>query len=130
MCVGHHSEGPGLRSLLDRVNKGMVSEVVAMHRDGLARFATDLLEFFLRQQGCKLMVHRLDEGSSGHEVAEVHMEYIAVSVVNHNGERAAESIGKLSSRERQEEEEACALKGQEDVQPTAGEKGTRLPSEV
>ncbi|MCP3665419.1 MAG: recombinase family protein [Gammaproteobacteria bacterium] len=129
VASGINLKKPGLRALLERVHKGMVPEVVVMHRDRAARFVIDLLEFVLRQQGCELLVHRRDEGSGERELAETQMEGRATSVAGHHGKRAAQERRKRKRRKRQEEEKARALEGQEDVQAAPRKKGSRLPAQ-
>lgn len=47
----------GLRTILNRAFKGLVAQVVVMHRDRLSRFAPDLLQYILERLGVKLVVH-------------------------------------------------------------------------
>jgi predicted site-specific integrase-resolvase len=69
---------PSLRSILE------VKEVVVMHRDRLARFAIDLLEFIFRQKGTKILVHRQgeDTAESIKQLAEDFLAITTVSVAN------------------------------------------------
>ncbi|MCW5672896.1 MAG: IS607 family transposase, partial [Hydrogenophaga sp.] len=89
----------GLRALLERVNTGMVPQVVVMHRDRLARFATDLLEFVFQQHGTKLVLHCPreaaghgddgDDATGYNELAEDLLAVTTVFVASHNGKRSA-----------------------------------------
>ena len=45
VASGVNFKRPGLRALLDAIHRGNVKEVVVLHRDRLARFALDLLEY-------------------------------------------------------------------------------------
>lgn len=63
----------------------MVSEVVVMHRDRLARLGYDLLEFIFSKAGVRLMVHGRDEGAEG----ERDLADDLLVVASHNGRRAA-----------------------------------------
>jgi predicted site-specific integrase-resolvase len=53
---------PGLRSILEHVVQGTVSEVVVADRDRLSRFATELIIFVLSICGCTLVVHNEKDG--------------------------------------------------------------------
>ncbi len=86
----------GLRALLERVHQGMVSEVVVLHRDRLARIAVDLLEFIFNQNNTKLVVHCQSENSQStqddgyNELAEDLLAITTVFVASHNGKRSAQ----------------------------------------
>ena len=63
---GINFKRPGLRTLLEQVHTGMVSEVVVLQRDRLARIAIDLLEFVFTQNNTKLLVHcQMQDSRSG-----------------------------------------------------------------
>jgi predicted site-specific integrase-resolvase len=95
----------GLCSLLERLHQGMVSEVVVMHRDRLARFAFDLLEFIFKQKGCRLVVHRQGKGAeSTEQLAEDLMAITTVFVATHHGKRAAENRKRRKSSQEKEKE--------------------------
>jgi putative resolvase len=46
----------GLKALLERASKGDKLTVVVAHKDRLARFGVELIEYFLALHGCKLLV--------------------------------------------------------------------------
>jgi predicted site-specific integrase-resolvase len=46
----------GLTTILDKAMHGDISEVVVAHRDGLCRFAFELLEWISKRNGVKLVV--------------------------------------------------------------------------
>jgi len=92
----------GLRSLLDRCFEGVVEEVAVLHRDRLARFGVELLEYIFKKNNVRLLV--VGEGatadSSTHEVLEAVVDpaqeladdLIAVTgffMARHNGLRSA-----------------------------------------
>lgn len=52
----------GLRSLLDRLSQGIKLTLVVAHRDRLARFGFELVEYLVQQNGGELLV--LDQTSS------------------------------------------------------------------
>ncbi len=65
-----------------RVHNVHFGPFVVMHRDRLARFATDLQEFIFRQEGTKLVVHHQGENiaDSTKQLAEDHMAITTVFV--------------------------------------------------
>jgi putative resolvase len=88
----------GLHTLLERVLSGMVSEVVVMHRDRLARIGYDLLEFIFATVGTKLVVHCKDDGSNNDDLADDLLAITTHLVASYNGRRAADN----RKRRRQE----------------------------
>ena len=50
---------------MDQVYNGLVSEVVVLHKNRLSRFATDLLKYFFKKAGVKLVVHCAGEDCRG-----------------------------------------------------------------
>jgi predicted site-specific integrase-resolvase len=88
----------GLQALLDRVYKGVVKEVVVMHKDRLARIGCELLEFTFEKFGTKLVVHsQSQDDSDEHDDL---MSIISVFVASHHGKRGAEN----RKRRREEDE--------------------------
>ncbi len=87
-----------------------------MHRDRLARFAVNPLEFIFRQKGTKLVVHCQgeDTAESTKQLAEDLMAITAVFVVNHHGKRAAEGRRRRTYA-REEEEENLKKQNKEDL---------------
>ncbi len=55
----------GLLSILEQSNNGLIEEVVVAHKDRLARFAFELIQWLLEKNGCKLVV--LNESISEEE---------------------------------------------------------------
>lgn len=81
----------GLETLLERVLSGMVSEVVVMHRDRLARIGFELLEFIFEKTGTKLLVHCPTSNVGQGELAEDLLAVTTHFVASYNGRRAAEN---------------------------------------
>lgn len=81
----------GLQTLLERVLSGMVSEVIIMHKDRLARIGYDLLEFIFTKAGTKLVVHGSNEESKDTELADDLLAVTTHFVASFNGRRAAET---------------------------------------
>ena len=128
IASGINFKRPGLRALLDAVHRRGVSQVVVMHRDRLARFAIDLLEYIFRQQSVKLVVHRQCQAGaeSTQQLAEDLMAITTVFVASHHGKRAAEGRRR---RKRQKEEEAQArqVQDEENVQAPQDPEDQGLP---
>ena len=103
ICSGINFKRPGLRSLLDKCYQGLVNEIVIMHKDRLARFGFDLLEFLFQKFGVKLVVLSTSsqalQRSREQELSEDLLAIINVFVASNNGRRAAEN------RKRRREEE-------------------------
>ena len=128
---GINFKRPGLRTLLDKLDKGMVSEVVVMHRDRLARFACDLLEFFFQQKGCKFVVHRRGEGPEEFtQLAEDLMAITTVFVASHHGKRAAENRRKRKERTGEEKKETCKVKSKKSLQISEDSKSEGVSNSI
>lgn len=59
-----------LRSLLERVLSGDVSMVVVCHKDRLARFGVELIQWLCERQGCQLVVLQQSDLSPEREMVE------------------------------------------------------------
>lgn len=115
---GINFKKPGLRSLLDRVDKGIVEEIVVMYKDRLARFAIDLLEYIFSQKGVRFVVHRRGPGAEGaQQLAEDLMAITTVFVASNNGKRTAE--GRRRRKRKREEEEKNRKKHDEEGVPSS-----------
>lgn len=81
----------GLRSLLDKIYKGLVREVVVLHKDRLSRFAAALLEYIFEQSNVKFVVHSPSQDLSGfNDLADDLLAVTTFFVASHNGKRSAE----------------------------------------
>ena len=60
----------GLRSILERVHRGDKLEVVVVHRDRLARFGFELIEWLVQQNGGNVVVLNQSGGSPESELTE------------------------------------------------------------
>ena len=78
---------PGLTRLLEQVQGGLVDEVVVAHKDRLARFGTELIEWILKRAGTRLVV--LDQAtlSPTEEVTQDLMAIVHVFSCRLNGKR-------------------------------------------
>lgn len=124
----------GLNSILDQCIAGNIAEIVVMHKDRLARFATELLELIFKKTGVKLLVHskscQPETRSETQELAEDLLAITTVFVAKHNGRRSA--INRKRRRDVSEGGEAkegkgesCSKKRKEDRKATAGDEGTQ-----
>lgn len=60
----------GLRSILERLHRGDKLEVVVAHRDRLARFGFELIQWLVEQNGGQVMVLNQSDGSPQSELTE------------------------------------------------------------
>ena len=87
ICSGLKYKRPGLTRLLEQVQGGLVNEVVVAHKDRLARFGTELIEWILQRAGARLVV--LDQAilSPTEEVTQDLMAIVHVFSCRLNGKR-------------------------------------------
>lgn len=71
----------GLLAVLERVLAGVVDEVVVMHRDRLARYGVELLEFVFKEAGTRLVVLGLDGTDESSETRELADDLLAITTV-------------------------------------------------
>ena len=57
----------GFQSLLERVNRGDIEEVVVFHKDRMARFGFDLVESIFKLNNTELKIHEREENKSCEE---------------------------------------------------------------
>jgi predicted site-specific integrase-resolvase len=112
----------GLQTLLERIHKGQVGEVVVFHKDRLCRFGFELVEWIFTKAGVKLVVlgqdlasRPDDDAREQQELAEDLLSIVTVFVAKHNGRRSA------TNRKRRKEEAKAAAR------PTREEKKARKP---
>lgn len=60
----------GLEALLDRCLRGVVSGVVVVYKERLARYGVEIFEFIFEEIGVKLVVHRQRAPSNEDELAQ------------------------------------------------------------
>jgi len=89
----------GLKKLLQKSNKGEISELIVAHRDRLCRFSFELLEYILKLNGTKILVldageHKL-QGSSSEELAEDLLSFIHVFNCRQMGKRRYKVSNKI-----------------------------------
>jgi predicted site-specific integrase-resolvase len=71
----------GFKALLERAHAGLVGEVVVAHRDRLARFAFELVEWVLRKAGVQVVVLDLAEDQPGSRSDEQELAEDLLSIV-------------------------------------------------
>ena len=98
---GVNFKRPGLKTLLERASRGIVSEVVVTHRDRLCRFAFDLLQYIFSLHSAKLVVLFNESTSNEQELTEDILAINTVFICRMQGRRAAHN-----RRERQNKREA------------------------
>lgn len=91
----------GLLQLLELCNRGFVSEVVIAYRDRLCRFAYDLIEWQLLQNGVKILVLNQNLDSPNAELADDLMSIVHVFNCRMQGKRKYKT---KKSKEQEEEE--------------------------
>lgn len=101
----------GLQALLDACFRGVVSQVVVLHRDRLCRFAYDLLDCVIRKTGTQIMVldtHTAEDGDGGMcDARELADDLLAITchfVARNNGMRSAEHRRKRKASSQETEE--------------------------
>ncbi|QDL06735.1 IS607 family transposase [Brasilonema octagenarum UFV-E1] len=70
IASGLNFKRPGLKTLLGRVREGNVGLVVVAHKDRLARFGFDLIQWLLQQDNTRLVVLNQDNLSPEREMVE------------------------------------------------------------
>lgn len=131
----------GLRTLVDKVHAGDVSEVVVMHRDRLCRFGTDFMEYIFGKTGTKLVVlDRLRgaeadrDGGCPNELADDLLAVTTFFVARHNGKRAAEKQRKRRDRNNKAKGGATGCtkdaENSDDKEGEAGDGNQEDPSET
>ena len=69
----------GFQSLLERVNRGDIEEVVVFHKDRMARFGFDLVESIFKLNNTELKIHEREENKScEEELAEDLMSIVTI----------------------------------------------------
>ena len=105
---GVNFKRPGLKTLLERTSRGMVSEIVVTHRDRLCRFAFDLIQYMLSLHTTKLVVLFNDTTSDEHELSQDILAINTVFICRMQGKRAAlHRRERQNRRNKQEEESQC-----------------------
>lgn len=101
----------GLQALLERASKGDKLKVVVAHKDRLARFGTELIEFILKQNGGELVVLDSTKASPQEELAADVLAILHVFSARLHGIRKYYNKIKedLPSTEQEAEEDALHL---------------------
>ena len=94
ICSGLQYKRKGLSRLLECVQAGTIKEVVVAHKDRLARFGTELIEWIIRQAGATLFVLDKATLSPTEEVTQDLMAIVHVFSCRLNGKRRYKSSHK------------------------------------
>ena len=123
IASGVNFKRKGLCSLLELVLSGVVSEVAIAHRDRLARFGCDLLEFVFAKVGTRLVVLCADEDTDDkHDLASDLLAVTTLFVASYNGRRSAENQ-RRRRREKKSGVESGRKKRRKEAQVGAGDDG-------
>ena len=87
ICSGLQYKRKGLSRLLECVQAGTIKEVVVAHKDRLARFGTELIEWLLKQAGTTLIVLDKATLSPTEEVTQDLMAIVHIKSCRLNGQR-------------------------------------------
>jgi predicted site-specific integrase-resolvase len=122
---------PGLQTLLEHVRQGLVAEIAVMHRDRLARFGLELLEWIFTTYHTKILVFGQDENPKTYEqeLSDDIISIITVFVAKHNGRRSAENR-KRRNRERAQETREGSTSSSEEKGPASKRQKTREEKKI
>lgn len=87
ICSGLNYKRRGLTRLLERVQKGLVNTVVVAHKDRLARFGAELIQWVIEQAGATLVIDRDDRASPEQELTQDLMAIVHVFSCRSNDRR-------------------------------------------
>jgi predicted site-specific integrase-resolvase len=87
-CSGLNYKRKGLTRLLEHVQGGAIKTVVVAHKDRLARFATEIIEWIIHQAGGRLIIQDSGNRSPEQELTEDLMAIVHVFSCRLNGKRA------------------------------------------
>ena len=94
----------GLLGLLGRIEQGEISEVVVAHKDRLARFGFDLLEWIFKSHDVNFVVHHeVDDREDTGELSEDLLAVTTFFVARQNGRRSAKNRAVKASERHGEE---------------------------
>lgn len=87
ICSGLKFKRKALTRLLESVQEGTVDEVVVAHKDRLARFGTELIEWIINQAGARLIILDQNTLSPQEELTQDLMAIVHVFSCRLNGKR-------------------------------------------
>jgi putative resolvase len=105
ICSGLKYKRKGLSRLLERVQAGEFNEVVVAHKDRLARFGTELIEWVLNQAGTSLVILDRDQLSYAEKLTQDLMAIVHVFSCRFKGKR------RYKSKHKAENGTPCGLQG-------------------
>lgn len=86
---------PGLTSLVRKICRDQVSQVVITYKDRLCRIGYELLELVCKEHGCSILVYgesiedKTEQADPEYELKEDLLSIVNVFVASHNGKRSA-----------------------------------------
>ena len=87
IASGLNYKRKGLKRLLERVQKGDINEVVVAHKDRLARFGSEIIEWIISSGGANLIVQNTQIRNPEQELTEDLMAIVHVFSCRFNGKR-------------------------------------------
>ena len=106
----------GLKTLLDRVYEGSVSEIVVTHKDRLSRFGFELLEYIFLKHQVKLLVLDQEVKNQLEEFSDDLLSIITIFTARYHGKR------KYKSSEVKKDKIVLKLAPKRNIQPLVRNK--------
>ena len=132
VCSGLKYKRKGLQRLLEQVQEGLINKVVVAHRDRLARFATELICWVVKQAGGTIVFLDDDHGSPEQELTEDLMAIVHVFSCRLNGKRRYQNTNssrkKSSKRAKQGTDKRTAAETEEVVYVSEETSCVKMPS--
>ena len=117
ICSGLNYKRKGLTRLLEQVQRGTIKTVVVAHKDRLARFATEVIEWIINQAGGRLIIQSSDGKCPEQELTEDLMAIVHVFSCRLNGKRGGSGQKGKGKRQAENSEPSEALPPQSDFEP-------------
>ena len=128
MASGINYERKGLTRLLDRVCKGEFKQVVVAHKDRLARFGVELIQWIINRTGTPLLIVDREGKSSQQELTEDLMAIVHVFSCRANGKRRYKNTQQQGEKAKKRRIQGKDQKGKGDAQATV-RQGAPTPCE-
>lgn len=96
----------GLQRLLERVQSGDITEVVVAHKDRLARFGVELIQWIISQAGGTLVILDQSQPKPEQELAEDLMSIVHVFACRYHGRRRYKDKAKPKRKRKKKSTQA------------------------
>lgn len=100
ICSGLNYKRKGLSRLLEQVQAKTITTVVVAHKDRLARFGSEIIEWIINQAGASLFILDRTEHSKEQELTEDLMAIVHVFSCRFNGKRRYKESSDQSRKKR------------------------------